>query len=88
MNNEKTTLYHIDFSFDELKLGGSAFAQSLGKVGDDVPDVYKRQAFFCIRNMSGAVKNIVGRHLNHRRTIKPVSYTHLDVYKRQVQTPS
>ncbi len=31
VNNEKTTLYHIDFSFDELKLGGSAFAQSLGR---------------------------------------------------------
>ena len=30
VNNEKTTLYHIDFSFDELKLGGSAFAQSSG----------------------------------------------------------
>ena len=34
VNDEKTTLYHIDFSFDKLKLGGSAFAQSLGKVSD------------------------------------------------------
>ena len=39
VNNEKTTIYHIDFSFDNLKLGGSAFAQTLGKVGDEVPSV-------------------------------------------------
>lgn len=36
VNDENSSFYHIDFSFDELKLGGSAFAQSLGKVGDDV----------------------------------------------------
>ena len=39
VNNPDTTLLHIDFSFDTLKLGGSAFAQSLGKVGSDVPTV-------------------------------------------------
>ena len=37
VNDPKSYLYHIDFSFDALKLGGSAFAQSLNKVGDDVP---------------------------------------------------
>ena len=51
VNNEKTTIYHIDFSFDTLKLGGSAFAQSLGKIGDEVPTVqdaeYFRDAFPC-----------------------------------------
>ena len=55
VNNEKTTLYHIDFSFDELKLGGSAFAQSLGKVGDDVPCVqdaeYFRDAFLAVQEL-------------------------------------
>ena len=55
VNNEKTTLYHIDFSFDSFKLGGSAFAQSLGKVGDEVPCVqdaeYFRDAFLAIQEL-------------------------------------
>ncbi|MFR2071558.1 MAG: phosphoribosylformylglycinamidine synthase, partial [Bacteroides nordii] len=55
VNNEKTTLYHIDFSFDTLKLGGSAFAQSLGKVGDEVPCVqdaeYFRDAFMAVQEL-------------------------------------
>ena len=55
VNKEKTTFYHIDFSFDELKLGGSAFAQSLGKVGDDVPCVqdaeYFRDAFLAVQEL-------------------------------------
>ena len=55
VNNEKTTLYHIDFSFDALKLGGSAFAQSLGKVGDEVPCVqdaeYFRDAFLAVQEL-------------------------------------
>ena len=37
VNDKNSSLYHIDFSFDTQRLGGSAFAQSLGKVGDDVP---------------------------------------------------
>ena len=51
----KSRLYHVDFSFDELKLGGSAFAQSRGKVGSDVPSVqnpeYFRDAFMAIQQM-------------------------------------
>ena len=39
VNDKNSSLYHIDFSFDEQRLGGSAFAQSLGKVGSDVPTV-------------------------------------------------
>lgn len=38
-NDAKSTFYHIDFSFDQLRLGGSAFAQSQGYVGSDVPTV-------------------------------------------------
>jgi phosphoribosylformylglycinamidine synthase len=45
-NDRHCSLYHIDFSFDEQRLGGSAFAQSLGKVGDDVPTV-KNPEYFC-----------------------------------------
>ena len=55
VNNEKSTLYHIDFSFDTLKLGGSAFAQVLGKVGSDVPTVqnpeYFRDAFLAVQEL-------------------------------------
>ncbi len=39
VNDKNASLYYIDFSFDEQRLGGSAFAQSLGKVGSDVPTV-------------------------------------------------
>ena len=46
VNDKNTSLYHIDFSFDEQRLGGSAFAQSLGKIGDDVPTV-KNPEYFC-----------------------------------------
>ena len=45
VNDKNASLYHIDFSFDSQKLGGSAFAQSLGKVGDDVPTVTNPEYF-------------------------------------------
>ena len=55
VNDHKSWLYHIDFSYDELRLGGSAFAQSLGKVGDDVPTVkspdYFRNAFNTLQEL-------------------------------------
>lgn len=55
VNDAKSSLYHIDFSFDEQRLGGSAFAQSLGKVGDDVPTVknpeYFRDAFNTVQEL-------------------------------------
>ena len=55
VNDKNASLYHIDFSFDEQRLGGSAFAQSLGKVGDDVPTVknpeYFADAFMAVQEM-------------------------------------
>ncbi|MBO4826180.1 MAG: phosphoribosylformylglycinamidine synthase, partial [Prevotella sp.] len=45
VNDKNSSLYHVDFSFDEQRLGGSAFAQSLGKVGDDVPTVKNAEYF-------------------------------------------
>ena len=55
IQNEPSTLYHVDFSFDELRLGGSAFAQSYNKIGDDVPTVrdteYFRDAFNAIQEL-------------------------------------
>lgn len=54
-NNPKSRFYHIDFSFDTLQLGGSAFAQSLNKVGSDVPTVkdaeYFRDAFLAVQQL-------------------------------------
>ena len=44
-NDKHASLYHIDFSFDEQHLGGSAFAQSLGKVGSNVPTVKNAEYF-------------------------------------------
>ena len=54
-NDQHCSLYHIDFSFDQQRLGGSAFAQSLGKVGSDVPTVkeaeYFADAFMAVQQM-------------------------------------
>ena len=44
-NDKHASLYHIDFSFDEQHLGGSVLAQSLGKVGSDVPTVKNAEYF-------------------------------------------
>ena len=60
VNNPHTTLYHIDFSFDRLKLGGSAFAQSLGKVGSEVPTVQNPEYF---RDAFQAVQELISRGL-------------------------
>ncbi|MBQ7494325.1 MAG: phosphoribosylformylglycinamidine synthase [Bacteroidaceae bacterium] len=50
----KSALYHIDFSFDELRLGGSAYAQAHGRVGSDVPTCtnpeYFRDAFNAVQD--------------------------------------
>ena len=45
VNNKNSSLYYIDFSFDDQRVGGSAFAQSLGKVGSDVPTVKNPEYF-------------------------------------------
>lgn len=55
IQNQRTTLYYIDFSFDAFKLGGSAFAQSLDRLGDDAPTVkdpeYFKTAFNTIQDL-------------------------------------
>ena len=56
----ESALYHIDFSFDELRLGGSALAQSLGRVGSDVPTVTNPEYF---RDAFEAVQECVRRGL-------------------------
>lgn len=60
VNDKHTTLYHIDFSFDDLRLGGSAFAQSRGFVGSDVPTV-KNPKYF--RDAFNAVQELINKGL-------------------------
>ena len=45
VNDLKSTLYYIDFSFDEQKLGGSVLAQTLNKIGSDVPTIKEPEYF-------------------------------------------
>ena len=45
VNDEKTEILFIDFSFTERALGGSAFAQSLNKLGNEAPTVADAQKF-------------------------------------------
>ena len=57
VNDKNSTLYHIDFSFDSQRLGGSAFAQSLNRVGDDVPTVKNPDYFVeCFNAIQELVK--------------------------------
>ena len=57
-NDPETAVYYVDFSGCELRLGGSAFAQSLGSVGSEVPDVldtdYFRRAFEAVQSAVGS----------------------------------
>ncbi len=45
LQQKQSKLYYIDFSSDSLKLGGSAFAQSLNKLGADAPTVKDATTF-------------------------------------------
>ena len=57
-NDPATAVYYVDFSGCELRLGGSAFAQSLGSVGSEVPDVldtdYFRRSFEAVQSAVGS----------------------------------
>lgn len=53
-------LIYVDMSCDELKLGGSAFFQSLNKVGKDAPTV-KDPTYFA--KAFNAIQTLVGRNL-------------------------
>ena len=65
VNDKNTNIYHIDFSFQQQKLGGSAFAQSLGQLGDDVAyaDADEKMRFYCeyFRDTFNAVQEMVRR---------------------------
>lgn len=61
VNDEKTFIYYIDFSFDKHKLGGSVLAQTMNKIGDEVPTIndpeYFKAAFDSIQELIN--KNLI-----------------------------
>lgn len=57
VNDKNSSLYYIDFSFDDQRLGGNAFAQTLGKVGSDVPTVKNPEYFAdCFEAVQALIK--------------------------------
>ena len=59
-NKRGSGIYYIDFSFDQLKLGGSAFAQSVNKLGTEVPTVKDAEYFATTFN---AVQELIEKGL-------------------------
>ncbi len=61
VNDPKTAVYYVDFSFDKHKLGGSVLAQTLNKIGEEVPTVqdaeYFKAAFESIQEL--IIKNLI-----------------------------
>jgi len=61
VNKRNTYIYYIDFSFDTFKLGGSALAQSLNKLGNEAPTVqdaaYFKTAFNTVQELIN--KNLI-----------------------------
>ncbi|MDR2086646.1 MAG: phosphoribosylformylglycinamidine synthase [Dysgonamonadaceae bacterium] len=60
INKRISSIYYIDFSFDSFKLGGSAFAQSLNRLGDEVPTVKDSEYF---KNAFNTVQNLIEQNL-------------------------
>ncbi|MEI8272854.1 MAG: phosphoribosylformylglycinamidine synthase, partial [Paludibacter sp.] len=68
VNDEKTAVYYVDFSFDKHKLGGSVLAQTLNKIGDEVPTVqdaeYFKAAFDSIQELIGKGLILAGHDIS------------------------
>lgn len=58
--NKKSTFYYVDFTNSEMKLGGSAFAQSINFLGNDTPTVSSPDYF---ANAFNAVQDLVDNQL-------------------------
>lgn len=59
IKKRSSTLYYVDFSGDALRLGGSALAQVLGKVGADAPTVTSAEQFVKTFN---TINNLAARN--------------------------
>lgn len=68
VNDPKSVVYYIDFSFDSHKLGGSVLAQTMNKIGDDVPTVkdaeYFKAAFDSIQEMINSSLILAGHDIS------------------------
>ncbi len=65
IKRQKSTRYYVDFSSDELKLGGSAFAQSQNRIGREAPTVKDAAKFvtaFNTINKLASRKAILAMH--------------------------
>ena len=60
VNNQRSTLYYIDFSFDAFKLGGSAFAQSQNYLGVEAPTVHDAEYFVLVFN---TIQELINKEL-------------------------
>lgn len=60
INKYNSALYYVDFSFDDFKLGGSAFAQSLNTIGNEVPTVKDTEYF---KNTFNAIQGLIEQGL-------------------------
>ena len=60
INKKDSYIYHIDFSYDALNLGGSALAATLNKVGDTVPTVKDAEYF---ADAFEAVQELINKNL-------------------------
>lgn len=60
VNDPKSTLYYIDFSFDNQQLGGSVLAQTLNKLGDTVPTVQDAEYF---KSAFDAIQELIAKNL-------------------------
>ena len=56
LQKEGGSIYYINLSQDEFKLGGSSFAQTLNKIGNDVPTI-KDAAFF--KNAFNTIQELI-----------------------------
>jgi phosphoribosylformylglycinamidine synthase len=68
VNDTKSAVYYIDFSFDSLKLGGSVLGQTLNRLGDEVPTVqdaeYFKAAFDSIQELIGKGLILAGHDIS------------------------
>ncbi len=68
VNNTKTSIMHIDFSFDSHKLGGSSLAQVMNKLGEEVPTVkypeYFRDAFNAVQELINSNLVLAGHDIS------------------------
>ena len=68
VNNPDTSLLYVDFSFDMHKLGGSVLAQTMNKIGNEVPTVtdpeYFKAAFDTIQELINKKLIIAGHDIS------------------------